>query len=324
MSKYYLGIDTSAYTTSLSVIDDANNIILDLRTPLKVEKYKRGLRQQEAIFQHLNNFPNLIRELSDKIDFGKIKTISVSTRPRSLLDSYMPVFKFGQNQAYILSKILKTEYKEFSHQEGHIGSGIFNNEVLKEGRFASFHISGGTTEVVEVNDFMDNLFIDILGGTLDISFGQLIDRIGVYFGYQFPCGNKLDGAASKGRLIHRHIPISIKDKYWTNVSGLENYFKNLIDSKDYAKEDIIFTLFHTISSIIEDIIYNLYNNKQIKNILVTGGVASNSYIRKHLLNTFSGSNVNIFYPAIELCTDNSIGISYLGKNKKGHLWQVIK
>lgn len=37
MSKYYLGIDTSAYTTSLSVIDDANNIILDLRTLLKLK-----------------------------------------------------------------------------------------------------------------------------------------------------------------------------------------------------------------------------------------------------------------------------------------------
>lgn len=120
MTKLYIGIDTSNYTTSIGVIDENNNVVLDLRKTLEVKDNNRGLRQQEAVFQHLNNLPLLIDELSNKINFNDIETISVSTRPRNLFDSYMPVFVVGKNQAYIISKVLDAKYIEFSHQEGHI------------------------------------------------------------------------------------------------------------------------------------------------------------------------------------------------------------
>ena len=53
VSKYYLGIDTSNYTTSVALIDEINNILVDLRRVLKVKKGQRGLRQQEAVFSIL-------------------------------------------------------------------------------------------------------------------------------------------------------------------------------------------------------------------------------------------------------------------------------
>ena len=108
-NKYYVGIDTSAYTTSLAVIDEDNNIVLDLRKILKVKEGKKGLRQQEAVFQHINNLPHLIEEMVEKIDINRIDTVSCSSKPRDLEGSYMPVFIAGKGQAYILSKILKTE-----------------------------------------------------------------------------------------------------------------------------------------------------------------------------------------------------------------------
>ncbi len=92
MDKYYVGIDTSAYTTSLAVIDDKDNIVLDLRRVLEVGKGQKGLRQQEAVFQHINNLPILIKNMVDQIDISQIKTISCSNKPRNIEGSYMPVF----------------------------------------------------------------------------------------------------------------------------------------------------------------------------------------------------------------------------------------
>ena len=86
MTKYYIGIDTSAYTTSLAVIDEWNNIVLDMRKVLEVKEGKKGLRQQEAVFQHINNLPILIESMTNKIDVFDIVTISCSNKPRNIKD----------------------------------------------------------------------------------------------------------------------------------------------------------------------------------------------------------------------------------------------
>lgn len=317
MCKYYVGIDTSNYTTSIGVIDEDNNIILDLRKPLIVKENNRGLRQQEAVFQHLNNFPILIDEMASNIDLNKIDTIAVSTRPRSLDNSYMPVFILGKNQAFILSKVLNKNYKEFSHQEGHVGAGILDNYMYPFEKFLCLHISGGTTEIIHVENKEDNLDIDLLGGSLDISMGQLIDRIGVYLGYSFPCGKELDLISKNGRILDLNIPISVKNEVWSNLSGLENYFIKLIDSKKYSDEDIIITLFHVLSILLEKLIYKANERYKSNKVLITGGVASNSYIREYLLNN-NKSNLTYLFPRPKLSSDNGIGIAFLGKLKKGH------
>lgn len=318
MNKYYLGIDTSAYTTSISLIDTDNNILIDLRKGLEVDENKRGLRQQEALFQHLNNFPGLIHSLSKEFDCKKIDTISASVKPRNIVGSYMPVFIFGNNQALILSRVLEANYKGFSHQEGHIAAGLLSNTHLTNKRFISLHISGGTSEILVVEDSKDNLNIELVGGTLDISFGQLIDRIGVFLGYGFPCGKKLDGVSKEGRILDLKLSLNIKDMFWTSISGLENHFKKLIMEGSYLTEDLILTLFHTIAMFLETLILNVSKEYKLEDVLVTGGVAANTYIRRYLSENLIRKNIHVVFSKSELSTDNAVGIAYLGKNKIGH------
>ncbi len=316
MKEYYLGIDTSAYTTSISLIDEDNNIIKDLRKTLEVKDKQKGLRQQEAVFQHVNNLPILGEKLFKDIDVAKINTISVSTKPRNISKSYMPVFVVGKGQAFILSQALNTEYKEFSHQEGHIAAGMLENKFKVNEKFLSLHISGGTTELLLVENKEDNLKIDLIGGSLDISIGQLIDRIGVYLGYRFPCGKELDQLSKEGNIIDIKVPMSIKDLTWINISGLENYFVNLIKLDKYPMEDIILTIFHTISIIVENLIMNSLNHLRIERVLITGGVSSNSYIRNCILSKLDKKGIETIFPPRNLCTDNGVGVAYLGKTKK--------
>ena len=55
--KVVLGLDSSAYTTSLALVDLNSNIVQSERIILDVPLGKRGLRQQEAVFQHIKNYP---------------------------------------------------------------------------------------------------------------------------------------------------------------------------------------------------------------------------------------------------------------------------
>jgi N6-L-threonylcarbamoyladenine synthase len=315
MTKYYIGIDTSAYTTSLAVIDEWNNIVLDMRKVLEVKEGKKGLRQQEAVFQHINNLPILIESMTNKIDVFDIVTISCSNKPRNIKDSYMPVFMVGKGQAFILSKVLGTKYKEFSHQEGHIGAGMMNGNLKDEVKFISLHISGGTTELLLVENHKDNLKVEIIGGSLDLSVGQLIDRVGVQLGLSFPCGKKMDEMSQLGNALNLNVPINIKDDTWFNLSGMENYFKDLIKHYPYRSEDVFATLFNTIAFFIYKIIINSCIQYDIDNVLITGGVASNKFLRQYLKDKLNKEKISTYFPKMELCTDNGIGVAYMGKEK---------
>src|SRR5690554_4444009 len=100
--KVFLGIDTSAYTTSLAAVDENLQILADERMLLKVEKGKRGLRQSEALFLHIKNLPHLVARL-EPVLFKQTCALAVSTQPRNQENSYMPVFLAGSSLAESLA-----------------------------------------------------------------------------------------------------------------------------------------------------------------------------------------------------------------------------
>lgn len=312
-----MGIDTSAYTTSVAVIDEDHNVIFDSRNILKVKHGDRGLRQQEAVFQHINNIPEIIDALSNEIDVSKIKIVSASVKPRNSKESYMPVFKVSQGQAFIISKILNTEYKEFSHQDGHIAAGILGSNMDYLSRFLALHISGGTTELLYVEDDEKNFNIKIVGGTKDISAGQLIDRVGVRLGLTFPCGKEIDILSQNGFIVHKKIPINT-DKTWINFSGAETFFYKLIEENIYSKNDISNNVINCIANSLANVVIEAIKLYDINNVLIIGGVAASALLRKILHEKINNSGLgNVYFPITSYCTDNAIGTAFLGAVKDG-------
>ncbi|MTI70192.1 MAG: O-sialoglycoprotein endopeptidase [Firmicutes bacterium] len=306
MTNFFLGLDSSAYTTSVAVVDDNKKLVCDYRKVLKVKKGKRGLRQQEAVFQHIKNFPLLFDELSKKIDLSLIKSVAVSTKPRNIENSYMPVFKVSESIGRVFSNSRKIPFLEYSHQDGHIASGYFDSNI-KGSRILLIHISGGTTELLLITKKNSGYNIEIIGGTKDISAGQLIDRIGVKIGALFPCGKKLDEISKMGNIMKK-IPVSTK-KEWINFSGAETYFLRLLESKDYSHKDISRSVFHLITLSLANIIKYSIKKYDIEDVMIVGGVAANSYLRENLKKHIQGGNV--YFPKKEFCTDNAIGLAYL-------------
>lgn len=317
MDSYHLGIDTSAYTTSVAVLNKDGEVIIDLRKLLKVKQGSLGLRQQEAVFQHINNLPEMFDYIANKIELSKIKTISASIKPRNAKDSYMPVFKVSQGHAFILAKALNAEYKEFTHQDGHIAAGLLSCDIQYLERFLALHISGGTTELLLIENKKNNFSIDLIGGTLDISAGQLIDRIGIALGLPFPCGPHLDELSNSGCIFEKDIPISTT-KTWINFSGPETFFKKILKQYIDKPENIALSLFYCIAKSLYNIIIEAIRIYKIKDIIIIGGVASNRYIRKKLENDIVYKDIGrLYFPHYEYCTDNAVGIAYLGLTKAG-------
>ena len=117
MKEYSLGIDTSNYKTSVALVDSDENIVYDGRIFLEVREGTLGLRQQDALFQHISNLPKLLDEAIRAASDGKIIGAAASNKPRPVEGSYMPCFLAGENQAKVIAPLLDTEAQFFSHQE---------------------------------------------------------------------------------------------------------------------------------------------------------------------------------------------------------------
>ena len=313
INNIIIGIDTSCYTTSIAAISLGKKVIFNEKIMLNVKEGNNGLRQSEAVFQHINNLGEIsekIKDISKKYD---IKGICVSQKPRPIKDSYMPVFMVGYNFAKTLSTLIGCKLYETTHQENHIEASLFTNNIIDKNNFLSIHMSGGTTEILLVNKEKDNYNIEIVGGTKDISFGQLIDRIGVKLGYKFPAGKYIDEDAIKCiEKIEKGLKTSVKEGYM-NLSGLENQINNLIEnnSKEYIAKILLDSI---VRNIYKSILY-ISKNYNLNEVVFAGGVSASKYIKKELNSKLKKENIYPYFTETEYSTDNALGCAIIGLNK---------
>lgn len=312
---YYIGIDTSCYTTSLAVIDSSENLIYDGRILLKVSQGDRGLRQSEAVFQHVRNLSTLAAEAMSKLGNQKPACISVSTSPRDVEGSYMPVFTAGHNIAKVMSSCLDTKLIECSHQQGHILAGSWSIDMALADSYLVYHISGGTTELLAVNEKKSAV---IVGGTNDLNAGQFVDRVGVAMGLKFPCGKEMDKLSRAIQEVPLELPISVKGSY-LSFSGPESHVQRIIAKEESINEEfkaiISKSVFYNIGHTLERTIAAACKAYGIRNVLVVGGVASNSTISQILQSSrkLQALNINLGISDVNYSSDNAVGAALYGK-----------
>ncbi len=295
----YLGVDTSNYTTSVAL--HVSGGMESRRRLLPVREGERGLRQSDAVFLHVKQFPELFETLPSPLSLA---AVGVSSRPRNADDSYMPCFLSGVSYARSLAHSYGCPLYEFSHQQGHIAAGLWSihREDLLHTPFLAFHVSGGTTELLLVNRIHN---IQVVARTLDLHAGQLIDCIGVLLGYSFPCGAAMDPDVLRAEKPVKHR-VRLKDGC-CSLSGYENKAQKMI-ADGYSKEEVAFFAVDSVSAELEAMIDNALLQYPDLPLLMIGGVCSNSLIRRRL-----SARYGALFAADGFSCDNAAGIAYLTK-----------
>ena len=312
MKNYFLGVDTSNYTTSLSLVCDGE-VIANVRRLLPVKEGEKGLRQSDAVFLHTKALPELSKELFTeyKISDGRLLAVGVSSKPRDAEGSYMPCFLSGYSYASAIAHSHNIPMFTFSHQSGHICAGIYSSgrefSFFDELPFISYHVSGGTSEALYTVFNGETYLCKIVGGTNDASCGQIVDRTGVMMGLCFPCGKELDAMAqsSSKKLA---ATVSAKEGYFS-MSGLENKVKKFISDGE-KNEDIAMFVFKSIASAIKKSSIALREVYGTRPILYAGGVMSNSIIREELSHL-----PDVYFASPSLSCDNACGTALLAYKK---------
>ena len=296
-----LGLDTSNYTTSAALFDDQTG--KNTGRLLDVRPGELGLRQSDALFQHVKRLPQLLEGLLG--ERPEIQAVGASTRPRAVEGSYMPCFLAGESQGRGIAAALGLPFYAHSHQQGHLAAAAWSagRIDLLETPFLAWHLSGGTTELLLVKPDGYTVQAEIIGGTNDLSAGQLIDRTGVLLGLQFPAGKALDALYSQADACYE-VRVKLNDLTFS-LSGMENRVKALAE-KGEKKTNIARFAIDTVSDVVCRATREAQRRYPGLPVLFSGGVASNSQLRTGLAHT-----CDAIFAQPQYSTDNAMGTAIL-------------
>lgn len=296
-----IGFDTSNYTTSIAYFDGKSGSNCSKLLPVK--EGALGLRQSDAVFHHTQSLPELSGRLFSSVDMSGIKAVGVSTRPRAVEGSYMPCFTVGYSHAKLLADAFDVPLFSFSHQQGHIAASLWGagRLDLMEKPHLAWHLSGGTTELLLVTPDGKNVVCEKIGGTSDISAGQLIDRAGQLLNLPFPSGKHLDILSATCEQT-QCFKVKCQDMTFS-LSGVQNKVAEYFGSHT-PEQTACYTLYsvaHAVFVATENAMKKYPNMP----VVFSGGVASNTVLRQVM---------RPFDPVFcqpQYSTDNAMGIAVL-------------
>ena len=307
---YILGIESSCDETSISIIKNGREEISTvISSQIDIHKDYGGVVPEIASRNHVKNVTIVLEECLSKANMtmDDIDAIAVTYGP-GLIGSLL----VGLVAAKTLSFIYNKPLIPVNHIAGH----IYANSLVEELKFPllAVVVSGGHTELIMMEDHYK---FKKLGSTLDDAIGECFDKVARVLGLEYPGGPKLDKLAKEGKNTY-NLPIPKQDNsYDFSFSGLKSAVINLAHNEEQRgneirKEDLA-TSFQTVA--VQEIINKTekaIKDYNIKNVIVAGGVAANSFIREEMNNLCNKLNVHLSIPPMKYCTDNGAMIASAG------------
>jgi len=296
-----LGIEGTAHSIGVGIVKDVRKRCYVLSNVIKTYKpEKGGIHPREAANHHAMYIADLIRESLEKagVDFSAIDLVSFSQGP-----GLGPCLRTAATAARALALSLEKPLIGVNHCVAHleIGRGTIpecTDPVL-------LYVSGANTQVIAFAEGKYRVF----GETLDVGIGNCLDKFGRGVGMEFPCGPKIEEFAKNGE-TYLALPYSIK--------GMDIAFSGVLTTaEDYIRKgkpmaDVCYSLQETAFAMLTEVTERAMAHTEKKEVLLGGGVASNTRLRKMVETMASARGASFFVPRKDLCVDNGAMIAWLG------------
>ena len=312
MSRIVIGLDTSCYTTSVAAVTVEGQVLASCRKLLPVKEGERGLRQSEAVFIHVRQLPERLEELGGYVKGHQIVAVCASRQPRDEEESYMPVFQVGDAHARGLAAMLGVPCFASTHQRGHVAAAMVESGI-EQGDLLAVHLSGGTTELLALRGEK----LTLMGGTLDLHAGQLVDRVGVALGLPFPAGPHLEQLAVQGT-SEAKLPANMADQdLHCHFSGAETQVQRWIRQGDMRPEDMAREVYDLLARTVSRMILAGSRDTGIRQVLIAGGVASSALFRQMVTERIhkKDKDFRVCFGKPEYSGDNAVGAALIGARK---------
>lgn len=307
---YILGIESSCDETSASIVKNGTTEIATvISSQIDIHKSYGGVVPEIASREHVKNITIVLEECLEKANMTmeQIDAIAITYGP-GLIGSLLVGLEAAKTLSFIYNKPLIPVH--------HIAGHIYANSLVKKLEFPllAVVVSGGHTELIEMPQ---HYRFNKLGGTLDDAIGECYDKVARVIGLEYPGGPKIDKLAAIGKPTYK-LPVPLKDdSYNFSFSGLKSAVINLAHNEEQRgaeinKEDLA-TSFQTVAiEAITSKVRKAVIDKNIKTIIVAGGVAANQGLRNAMEKLTKELHVDLSIPPMKYCTDNATMVAAAG------------
>ncbi len=334
-----LAIETSCDETAAAVIEGTgkrlalrSNII---SSQIKIHQKYGGVVPEVAAREHVLNILPVIEEALTQAGVKrheapkKLAAIAVTTGP-GLITSLLVGIETAKTLAYVWNLPIVS----VNHIEGHIYSNFINNNPTLPALILT--VSGGHTQLVLMKN---HLSYKTIGETRDDAAGEAFDKAAKLLGLGYPGGPLVSKKAreynplSKNKFAPLLLPRPmIKDTSFDfSFSGLKTALLYAIrDDMHYQKRiaEYCYEFEQAVVDVLVSKTLRAAKKFNVTSVMLAGGVAANTALRKKLASEVENLGLNFSMPAFEYTTDNAAMIAAAGyfKFKAGHTtpWQKIK
>jgi N6-L-threonylcarbamoyladenine synthase len=314
---YILAIESSCDETSASIIKNGHeDISTVINTQIDIHTKYGGVVPEVASRLHLENITMVIDECLSRANmkFEDMDAFACTYAP-GLLGSLL----VGVEATKALSFIYKKPFIAVNHMMGHICANMIGNNL--EYPLLSLIISGGHTDLILMES--ESKF-KYLGQTLDDAIGEAYDKVARILSLPYPGGPNVEKYALEGKPTYNMPKLMDDGSYNFSFSGIKSHVNNIAHNAEQRKEEI--NKYDLACSFQECVTKNLIEKTKkalidynLKTLLISGGVASNTHIRNSLKEMCDSLGVEMHVPPKKYCTDNAAMIGaaayILYKNK---------
>ena len=302
-----LGIESSCDESAASICKDGK-ILSNVVSSQKVHNNYGGVVPEIASREHdrLLNYL-VVKSINEaNISLNNIEGIGVTKGP-GLAGALLTGVSFAKG----FSQSINVPIIGINHLEAHIYANFLAYPKL-EYPLVCLLVSGGHTQIWYIKNIFD---YELLGDTRDDAAGEAFDKGSRILGLGYPGGPVIEKIANKGNSDAINFPRALmeKDNLEFSFSGLKTSLLYLVKKEQlFDVEDIVASYQKAILDVLVTKLLRAINIKKVNTCIIAGGVAANKCLRR-MVNDKLNNRINVYYPDINLCTDNAAMIAFLAE-----------
>ena len=295
-----MGIESSCDETACAIVKAGREVIANVvASQIKIHEEYGGVIPEIAAREHLEAINVVIDEALKQ---AGVKGEDITAFSATVGPGLVGCLLVGMNAAKTMSLVYDKPFIGVNHLNAHLAANFIDTELKPP--FIALLVSGGHTQIIKVSSYSD---MEIIGETIDDAVGEAYDKVARLIGLPYPGGPKLDKLAQEGNPHAFKLPEAKVGGYDFSFSGLKTAVLRLVKSFDGKKmpvKDICASFQECVSSTLLKKVKNALIETGYKQVVLAGGVAANSEIRKKIF-ALKNEGYEVFAPVMKYCTDNA-------------------
>lgn len=308
--NYIMAIESSCDETACAIVKNGREVISNIvASQIKTHEKFGGVIPEIAAREHLDSINIVVQEAFEQ---SGMKPEQITAFAGTVGPGLVGCLLVGLNATKTLALVHDKPFIGVNHLNAHLCANYLDTDLKPP--FMALLVSGGHTQIIDVESYSKQT---ILGETIDDAVGEAYDKVARLIGLPYPGGPRLDKLAQQGNPHAYELPEGKVDGFNFSFSGLKTAVLRLVKNlkKEYCTEenqelpenivkDICASFQEDVSSTLVKKLRKAAKQKGYKQIVIAGGVAANSEIRKKVFDLEKeGFRVNA--PAMKYCTDNA-------------------